>query len=83
MSYNLVEKKLKASRESLLNNMNSYKENMQSNFDFLQAAGSFGQSRALNHAKAMQDAIDFDPTNTYQDAEKAAEIIKKIQEIDL
>lgn len=80
---NTVEKKLKASRDSLLNNMNSYKENMQSNFDFLQAAGSFGQSRALNHAKAMQDAIDFDPTNTFQDAEKAAEIIKKIQEIDL
>ena len=80
---NTVEKKLKASRDALLNNMNSYKENMQSNFDFLQAAGSFGQSRALNHAKAMQDAIDFDPTNTFQDAEKAAEIIKKIQEIDL
>tara|TARA_R100001509_G_scaffold66523_1_gene36967 strand:- start:9915 stop:11807 length:1893 start_codon:yes stop_codon:yes gene_type:complete len=80
---NTVEKKLKSSRDALLNNMESYKENMQSNFDFLQAAGSFGQSRALNHAKAMQDAIDFDPTNTFQDAEKAAEIIKKIQEIDL
>jgi len=78
----IVEKKLKASRQTLLDSMNRYRNNMETNFSFLQEAGEFGQGRALNHAKAMQDALDFDPTNTFKDAEKAAEIIAKIQEIN-
>ena len=83
-----VEKKLKESRNALITNMNKYKANMQSTFDFLQETGEYGQRQALAGSEVMMDAIRFDPSVRQSNqgklkGESLLDKLNKVTEIDL
>ena len=83
-----VEKKLKESRNALITNMNKYKANMQSTFDFLQETGQYGQRQALAGSEVMMDAIRFDPSVRQSNqgklkGESLLDTLNKVTEIDL
>ena len=83
-----VEKKLKESRNALITNMNKYKANMQSTFDFLQETGQYGQRQALAGSDVMMDAIRFDPSVRQFNqgklkGESLLDTLNKVTEIDL
>ena len=83
-----VEKKLKESRNALITNMNKYKANMQSTFDFLQETGQYGQRQALAGSDVMMDAIRFDPSVRQSNqgklkGESLLDKLNKVTEIDL
>ena len=83
-----VEKKLKESRNALITNMNKYKANMQSTFDFLQETGKYGQRQALAGSDVMMDAIRFDPSVRQSNqgklkGESLLDTLNKVTEIDL
>ena len=82
-----VEKKLKESRNALITNMNKYKANMQSTFDFLQETGQYGQRQALAGSQVMMDAIRFDPSERQSNqgklsGENLLDTLNKVTEID-
>mgnify|MGYP001423591635 FL=1 len=83
-----VEKKLKESRNALITNMNKYKANMQSTFDFLQESGEYGKRQALAGSDVMMDAIRFDPSVRQSNqgklkGESLLDKLNKVTEIDL
>ena len=83
-----VEKKLKESRNALITNMNKYKANMQSTFDFLQESGEYGKRQALAGSDVMMDAIRFDPSVRQFNqgklkGESLLDTLNKVTEIDL